>query len=83
MMNQREISIEATLIETLTKYDLIETFGKTKNEAFYLVTKHQVMNKIIRNPILIHDSPRNWSLIILSNENDMKTLIKYYKENGE
>lgn len=60
--------------------ELVSEFWKTKEEAKFLVKAHRVKRILYECPSLLHDSPTDWALVILSKEDDVETIIKWYTE---
>lgn len=60
------------------KRELIRDFGKTEPQAQALVVKSDLQNYLSKHPIVLHDSPHEWAVKLLTKHNDVKTLEHYY-----
>ncbi|QPC45609.1 hypothetical protein [Mangrovibacillus cuniculi] len=66
------------LIEKV-KETLVESFHKNEEEARNLVDQSQLLDKLLTDPIGLHDSPEKWALIILTELEDLEAIELYYK----
>jgi hypothetical protein len=57
--------------------ELIVEFGKSKTEAIHLVKKSGVEKSLIKDPMGFHESPYNWALSILTDNDDVEALEKH------
>ena len=47
---------------------------KTLKEAEELITEHKMIDSILANPILLHDTAFDWALILLTEAGDIESL---------
>lgn len=57
--------------------ELIVEFGKDEKEALQLVRNAGVDKSLTEHPIGFHETPDDWALSILTDNNDVETLEKY------
>jgi len=79
VMQRTNVEEEAKVLVSLIVRELIIDFGKTELEAGKLVNKANVFQSLTKNPIGLHDSPHMWALIVLTENNDVVALEKYYE----
>jgi hypothetical protein len=78
-LNQHtDIQREASLLVNLIMRELILEFDKTEEESLFLIRNSNVYESILKEPIGLHDSPHQWALIVLTHNNDVDALEKYY-----
>lgn len=67
---------EAKLLENLTKQVLIKDFEKSEVDAEKIVKDFNIKWYILMHPILLHDSPYEWALRLLTRNKDIAALEK-------
>jgi len=77
MLKQNVVSEETAILTNLIARELVVVFGKSDTQAYELIEKFEVRNNLIKNPILLHDSPNHWALALLTNDNDVEAIEKY------
>ncbi|RID87712.1 hypothetical protein D1953_04960, partial [Peribacillus asahii] len=77
MLKENIVIQETEILTGLIARELVAVFGKSENEANELIEKFEVKNNLIKNPILLHDSPNHWALALLTNNNDVEAIEKY------
>lgn len=77
-VDQLEVVKESEILTGLIQRELVAKFGKSIDEASELVEKFGVKSSLIESPILLHDSPNHWALALLTNNNDIEAIEKYY-----
>ncbi len=56
----------------------ISEFGKSKEEAMRLIKDLKVENSLMKDKLGFHDSPYNWAIYILTDQNDVEALEKHF-----
>lgn len=75
---QPDFQNDAALLVTLIMRELILEFDKTETAAMQLISNSNVYDSILKEPIGLHDSPYQWALIVLTDNDEIETLEKYY-----
>lgn len=57
--------------------ELIVEFGKCKTDALRLLERSKVEKLLLTDPMSFHESPYNWALSILIDDNDVEALEKH------
>lgn len=58
--------------------ELIVEFGKSKQEAIQLIKKSGVEESLMKDPMGFHESPYNWALSVLTDNDDVEALEKHF-----
>lgn len=58
--------------------ELVINFGKTASQAEVLVARAYLRDYLSKHPIALHDSPNEWAIKLLTKNNDIETLERYY-----
>ncbi|MGY0691385.1 hypothetical protein ACW2QC_01175 [Virgibacillus sp. FSP13] len=77
MLNGSEIRNEINLIINRITYELINEFGKSQDEAMDLIKRSKVEKSLIEDGMGFHESPYNWAISVLTDQNDYEALEKY------
>ncbi|MEN1967823.1 hypothetical protein WMZ97_07035 [Lentibacillus sp. N15] len=72
-----ELRSEIDLIINRIAHELVNEFGKSQYEAMELIKKSGVEKSLIRDRMGFHESPYNWALSILTDNDDFEALEKY------
>ena len=72
-----DIRTEARLLAISTVKELITKFHKSIIEAENIVKNGKMEDYIIEHPIVLHSSPYDWAVILLTEKNDIEALEKY------
>ncbi|MBT2218610.1 hypothetical protein KK120_22810 [Virgibacillus dakarensis] len=75
--NNPELRNEINLIINRISNELINEFGKSKDEAMDLINRSEVEASLIKDKMGFHESPYNWAISILTEHNDYEALEKY------
>jgi len=62
---------------SLSPKELINEFGKTQEEAKEILKKSKVEESLARDKFGFHESSYNWTISILTDQNDYEALEKY------
>lgn len=65
------------MIEFISK-ELITEFDKTKTEAMKMIRDSKVEESLIEDELGFHESPYNWAISILTDQNDHEALEKHF-----
>ncbi|WP_100402766.1 hypothetical protein [Bacillus sp. FJAT-42315] len=76
--NRDMIQKETTILTSLIARELVAIFGKSQKEANELIVKYDVKDTLLQHPVLLHDSPNNWALTLLTKDNDLEAIEDYY-----
>ncbi len=57
--------------------ELVVEFGKDEKEAIQLIKKSKVDKSLKNEPVGFHESPYNWALSILTENDDFEALEKH------
>lgn len=58
--------------------ELVVNFGKTTVQAHMLVTRANLNDYLTKHLLALHDSPHEWAIKLLTKNNDVETLERYY-----
>ncbi|PXY52283.1 hypothetical protein CIT14_18650 [Virgibacillus profundi] len=75
--NSLEPRNEINLIINRIAHELMNEFGKSKDEAMNLIKKSEVEESLMAEECGFHESPYNWAISILTDHNDHEALEKY------
>ncbi len=75
--NSTELRNEIDLMIQYISKELINEFGKTKAQAIKMIKASGVEKSLIKDEMGFHDSPYNWAVSILTEQNDYEALEKY------
>lgn len=64
----------------LIAHELTTTFGKSEEQAFKLLKKYKINSLVVENPLILHESPLNLAVGILTKAKDWDTLDRFYQE---
>jgi UDP-N-acetylglucosamine transferase subunit ALG13 len=75
--NNQKLQKEIHLMVNHIIRELIVEFGKSKAEAMYLVKRTDVEKSLMKDPMGFHESPYNWALSVLTDNDDVEALEKH------
>jgi UDP-N-acetylglucosamine transferase subunit ALG13 len=75
--NDHKLRKEIDLMINHIIRELIVEFGKSKTDAIRLLEKSKVEKSLVTDPMGFHESPYNWALSILTDNNDVEALEKH------
>lgn len=61
--------------------ELVVSFGKTNYQAEQMIKRAKAYQTLKASPLSLHDSPHEWAIKVLTADDDMETLEKYYSKN--
>lgn len=65
------------MIQHISK-ELINEFGKSKEEAMKMIKDSEVEVSLVKDKLGFHESPYNWAISILTDQNDHEALEKHF-----
>lgn len=65
------------MVQHISK-ELINEFGKSKEESMKLIQETEVEKSLIEDKLGFHESPYNWAISILTDQNDVEALEKHF-----
>ncbi|PAV28342.1 hypothetical protein CIL05_17050 [Virgibacillus profundi] len=68
---------EINLIINRIAHELINEFGKCKDEAMNLIKRSEVEESLMEDSMGFHETAYNWAISILTDHNDHEALEKY------
>ncbi|MDW0116246.1 hypothetical protein QTL97_04820 [Sporosarcina thermotolerans] len=76
--NTNKLRYEVDLMVQHITTELINEFGKSKEEAMRIIIDSHVEDSLIKDKLGFHESPYNWALSILTDQNDYEALEKHF-----
>lgn len=64
-------------VQSISK-ELIDEFGKTREEAIKMIKESEVEESLVKDKLGFHESPYNWAISILTDQNDYEALEKHF-----
>lgn len=78
MLVDNNFKKEIENLKNLTIRELVANFGKTKSQAVELINKAEMDDALISNPLGLHDSSVDWALKVLTKNEDIAAIEKYF-----
>ncbi|WP_106496285.1 hypothetical protein [Lentibacillus sp. Marseille-P4043] len=73
-----ELRNEIDLMVQHISKELINEFGKSKEEAMEIIKESEVEESLVKDKLGFHESPYNWAISILTDQNDVEALQKHF-----
>ncbi|MDW0116260.1 hypothetical protein QTL97_04895 [Sporosarcina thermotolerans] len=76
--NTSRLRYEVDLMVQHITTELINEFGKSKEEAMRIIKDSDVEDSLSKDKMGFHESPYNWAISILTDQNDYEALEKHF-----
>ncbi|WP_060678303.1 hypothetical protein [Virgibacillus halodenitrificans] len=73
-----ELRNEIDLMVQYISKELMSEFGKSKEEAMKMIQESEVEESLVKDKLGFHESPYNWTISILTDQNDVEALEKHF-----
>ncbi|MCG1027072.1 hypothetical protein [Virgibacillus halodenitrificans] len=81
MLNTNKSTELRNDIDLMVQYiskELMSEFGKSKEEAMKMIQESEVEKSLVKDKLGFHESPYNWAISILTDQNDVEALEKHF-----